>query len=228
VIREALTGPSFATTLLAVMFDFYGEDFIHGKGQAEFLDWDEETIKLQLESDFGISLPEANLHRIMAGIAILTTNFFYRRIDAFVQLCNVLSGDEFDPRVFNTADVDEMAWGITEAALLFPPGDSEEFSEEILEYIRVKAKSEGIATLPDVLAIANTGEDPLYEYADDPEMYGAMFTTVNSKSEEIKYEVAEGLQRLVSQLGSLPLRNGSAKDMAKRLSASIRSTAGQN
>jgi hypothetical protein len=83
-LRKVLTNRnSFVTTLLTVLLDVWG---------TEALEWTPETIKMELEDDFGIKLPPVILDRIMAGIIILTTDEFYQSLPDFIELTNVLNG----------------------------------------------------------------------------------------------------------------------------------------
>ncbi len=137
---------SFATTLLALFIDTYG---------TEGLDWDPMTIQSEIEQDFGVKVERSVFDRLMAGIAILTTDSFYKSLPDFIALCNVLAGDSYDPAVFDPADSAEIAWGMSEGMLISPPEDDEEnpFSEDIVNYIAQTLKSEGLLTPPDVLKV---------------------------------------------------------------------------
>jgi hypothetical protein len=145
-LRELLTKrETFATSLLAILIDLYG---------SEALSWTPQAIALELHDDFQVDIPQATIDKIMAAISILTSDDFYRRVSVFNNICNVLSGDTFDPTIFEPASVDEIAWGITEAVLLSPPEEGDQFSSEITGFIAKMLEAEGITKIPAVLRFA--------------------------------------------------------------------------
>lgn len=211
---------SFATTLLTLFIDTYG---------TEALDWDPLTIQSEIEQDFAVKLPRAVFDRLMAGIAVLSTDSFFKSLPDFINLCNVLNGDSFDPTTFDPADAGECAWAMTEALLISPPDDEEEepFSQEIVDYIGEVIKSEGILTPPDILRVSlrkdakDLIEKVRYDFSDDPEMFNAVFDTEKSKTEDINSLVKNRLAELVRQLEAIPLNNGDASQAVKKLLASL-------
>lgn len=215
-VRDMLTGEgTFATTLLVWALDCYGP---------EVLTWHPETIRMELADDFHVEPTRANMDRVMAGVAVVTTDAFFKDPARFIQLCNILSGDEFDPTEFDAADAAECAWGITEALLLRPPEEDEPepFSDEVRAYVGAVLREEGFVTAPDVLAIAldaNWSDKVQFEFADDPEMQSAIYKTQADRADEITALVKEGLASLIRQIQALPLRNGTAEAIFKRVSA---------
>ena len=93
---------TYATILFLIVMDKYG---------TECLEWAPETIRMEVEDDFGVKLPKQSLDKLMAAITVITTNFFYQDPVRFVELCNIFSGDDAEPNEFDPADVDEIAWG---------------------------------------------------------------------------------------------------------------------
>jgi len=194
----------------------------------EAFEWSPETIALELHDDFQIALPKVNHDKIMAGIAVITTDQFWADLPSFIQLCNVLADDEFQPEEFDPADAHEMAWAITEAVLLDEPEDLKNlFSDDIRRYIGAVIVEEGLVNPPDILALAIQDtplEDPLHLSASDPEMYAAFWDNQNSKSQEIKDMIRRQTMELFQQLEELPLRNGNTDNLIKKLRDSMNST----
>ena len=211
-LRRTLTDQeSYATTLMTLVLDQYG---------TEGLTWAAETIRRELEEDFNVKVPSNNIDKVMAAISIVTSDDFYSRLPYFINICNVLSDDEFDPSVFDPADAAEIAWGITESLLLYPPDEAEPFSEEIRFYIGHVLSEEGIISPPDVLQIALRDlplDDPGNVSADDPEMYEAFFSLQQDKSDELNNMLKRQLGELMEQLESLSLVDGDTKDLLKRM-----------
>lgn len=213
-----LSEESFATPLLLMVMDQYGP---------EALQWSPETIRMELEQDFHLKLPKATLDKIMAAISIVTTNTFYKDVTRFIELCNILSGDDFQPDEFEPADAEEMLIAITEALLLWPPDDDPEdteFSPEIREYIRQVLGQQGILKPFDVLRLAFSGDESAkvdVEFADDPEMYSAIYETQQSKTDELKITYLENMSALTQQLQLLPLQQGTTENAVIQLNSLI-------
>lgn len=210
--QEAFTkGDSFATTMVAILVDVYG---------TECFGWDPATIVMEVERDFGIKMPKATGDRMMAGVNLIMSDDFYKSLPDFINFCNILSGDSYDPRAWDPADSEEIAWGVTEALLLSPPDEDEPFDVEILSYIGATLDTEGIIKPPDVLRIALRDNDPaakVNQFSDDPAMFDAIYDLETSKTESINGVVRGNLQRLAQQLAALPLRNGETKGVVEQM-----------
>lgn len=209
---------TYTTPLFLLVMDRYGPDA---------LKWTPETIRMELEDDFHVKIPKYTIDKIMAAIAIVTTNYFYKDVTRFIELCNVLAGDEFQPDEFEPADASEILFGITEAVLLWPPNDDPddtEFSPEIQEYISQILNEEGILQPFDVLRLAFTQDRQVSvgeEYADDPEMYAAIYEAQQSKQNELKDILLENVKGLALQIQMLPIEQGKIDDVVKQLQSII-------
>jgi len=214
--RVWLNEESMGTTLLTLFLDRYGP---------EGMTWDPMTIHEEVQDDFNVRLPQPVFDRLMAAIAVVTTDAFYRSLPDFIHLCNILGGDDYDPTVFDPADAAECAWGITESLLLSPPEDDDEdpFSDEIVAYIGEVIAEEGMIKPPDILRIGlKDGGRALidrvnYDYSDDPVMFQAIWDMEKSRTDDINNMIKARLGRLVQQLEGLPLDNGNTKDVVERL-----------
>lgn len=210
-LRPAWTDPNtFTTTLVTMFVDTYGtEGFL----------WDPETIELELRDDFNVKLPAPNFSRLMTGIKLVTTDEFFQNLRDFIEYCNIMSGSTAG--AFDPAEVDEIAWGITEALLLSPPEESEEepFHPEILAYIGEMTKQEGIITPPDILRIGTRDDDAggrvQSGFTDDPAMFSAIYAVEDGKTQEINTMVRGRLKMLADQLEALQLQDGDTADMVK-------------
>ena len=217
-LAEALTGSGTYTTVLITIFvETYG---------TEGFQWSPETIQMELEEDFNVTMPRANLDRLMTGINLLLSDDFYKSLPDFVNYCNILSGDTYDPRSFDPADAVECAWGITESLMLNPPDDDDDepFAEEIVAYIGKVLDDEGIINPPDVLRIAVRDTDNsqvIGEFSDDPVMYNAMHDFEASKTEDINNAIRTHIRRLGDQLEALPLRIGQTKGVVNQMIQSL-------
>ena len=216
--RLLLDDDAYVTALLTLLIEQYG---------TESFSWSPQTIREQLEEDFAIQeLAKSTLDKIMAGISLLTTDHFYQNPSRFIQLANIIAGDDFDPTTFDPADSAEIAWAITEAYLLDPWEQGEDrFNPEIKAYIGEVLNDEGFVKTPKLLMIAlrdNLEEFIQMEYADDPEMFQAIYETNATKTEEIDQMIAENLSLMVQQIQSLPLKEGSADSILENIKKQIK------
>lgn len=210
--QKAFSSPdTFATVLLTIFVDKYG---------TEGFQWSPETIAMEIAEDFNVQLSQPVFDRLMTAIDLVTSDSFYQSLPDFINQCNILSGDTYDPRTWDPADSLECAWGITEALLLSPPEDDNPFSDEIVGYIGKVLDEEGITNPPDVLKIAVRDKVPtntVHEFSDDPIMFDSVYALETSKSDDITQALAGGLQRLATQLEALPLRTGNTKQVVKQM-----------
>lgn len=188
----------------------------------EALEWDPATITLEVEEEFNVDLPQLSLDRLLVAIQIVTTDRFYKSLPDFIAFCNTLDGEEYNPNVFDPADAEEVAWGITEALMLSPPDDDdkEPFTNEIRSYIGAVLDSEGIINAPDVLQIAlrRARISPnIEDFSDDPDMFSAVYELEEGKKEDINQAIKLKLQLLVAQLSALNLENGNTAEVVAML-----------
>lgn len=195
---------TFATVLITAFIDRFG---------TEGLTWDPSTIAMEVEEEFDVALPQRSLDKLMTAVSMLTTDRFYKSLPDFITACNILSGDTYDPKTFDPADGEEIAWGITEAMLICPPedDDQEPFSDEIRAYIGAALDAEGIINPPDILRIALRAANvstSLDDFSDDPVMFNAIYDMEASKTGDINATVKDRTITLYNQLAALKLENG--------------------
>jgi len=213
-LQQAWTAPdAFATTLLLLFIDQYDSTAIQ--------DWSDACIKMEIEDDFNVKLPQGNFDRLMVAKDLLTTDNFYTSLPDFIQWCNVLNGDTYDPRSWDPADAQEIAWGISEAMIIEPPEWEEPFSPEVRAYIGAVLDMEGIVKAPDILRLALRNADLETqvhgEFSDDPDMFRAIWQFEESKTSGVNQYVREQVTKLASQLESLPLRTGNTKGIVQKV-----------
>lgn len=216
--RDVWANPeSYATTLLTLFHEQYVLPYLTTSKTQDSradeenpLNWDPETIALEIEDDHNIALPRLVHDRLMAAIQLYTTDVFYHSLPDFIDLCNVLAGTPLGTS-FDPADSLEVAWGITESLLIAQPDSEEPFTDEIRGYIGGALDHEGIMNAPDILqlAIRNVNQgDVQGDFADDPQMFNAMYDAEAAKTADINRAIRVNLQALVMQLRSLELEHG--------------------
>jgi len=214
LMRKLWKSPdTFGSVLLAAYLDRFG---------TEALDWDPTTATLEIEDEFDVDLPQESLDKLMVAIQILTTDRFYKNLPDFITFCNVLSGDDYRPDMWDPADAEEVAWGITEAMVIYPPenNDLEPFSNEIRAYIGSVLDAEGIMNPPDILRIAlrQARINPnIEDFSDDPLMFNAIYDLEEGKKEDINQAIISRTKMLAEQFGQIKLVNGKTDDVAKML-----------
>lgn len=204
---------TFASVLLAAYLDRFG---------AEGLDWDPTTATLEIEQEFDVDLPQQSLDKLMVAIQILTTDRFYKNLPDFITFCNVLSGDEYRPDMWDPADAEEVAWGITEAMIIYPPEENElePFSDEIRAYIGAVLDNEGMVNPPDILRIAlrTARVSPnIDDFSDDPTMFNAIYDLEEGKKEDINRTIIMRTQQLAAQFKAVQLVNGKTDSVVELL-----------
>jgi hypothetical protein len=218
LLQEAWTSnETFASVLLTLFVDKFG---------TEGLSWDPATISLEIEDEFNVDLSQAVLDKLIVGIQLLTTDRFFKSLPDFITFCNILDGDTYNPEMFDPADAEEVAWGITEAMLIAPPDREEEepFTDEIRAYIGAVLDSEGIINPPDILRIAlrQARVSPSIEdFSDDPEMFNAVYNLEAGKTEDINRTIIMKTQLLAAQLGALNLENGKTQEIVEMLQKAV-------
>jgi hypothetical protein len=188
----------------------------------EGLTWDPTTITLEIEDEFNVDLPQLALDKLIVGIQLLTTNKFYKSLPDFISFCNVLSGDTYRPDMWDPADAEEVAWGVTEALLIYPPEDDDEepFTDEIRAYIGATLDREGLINPPDILRIAlrQARVSPsIDDFSDDPTMFNAVYDLEEGKRADIENTIRMRTKMLAAQFRALKLENGSVDHVVKML-----------
>lgn len=214
VMQEAWKSPdTFASVLLTLYMDRFG---------TEALTWEPNTILLEVEEEFNVDLPQLALDKLLVGIQILTTDRFYKSLPDFISFCNVLSGDTYRPDMWDPADAEEVAWGVTEALLIYPPedNDDEPFTDEIRAYIGAVLDREGLINPPDILRIALRQariSPSIDDFSDDPTMFNAVYDLEEGKRADIENTIRMRTKMLAAQFKALKLENGQVDKIVKML-----------
>ena len=215
-LKAALVNPeSFSSTLLVATVDLFGFDPILSMTDM----WSPETFRLEFRDELQIEVPPTNIDRLMAAVSLVTTDDFFKRTPRFIQLCNILAGDDYDPRVFNPADSEEITWGVAEAFLLAGPEEEEPFSDEIQAYIVAVLQIEGILHPPDMLNFVMDEMRILSDTAifdGDPDLFEVAYQEQTRQRNELNQMVKENMQELFGQLKALELENGDSADIVGR------------
>lgn len=130
--QQALQNPETSATVLhAILRDQYGE---------QVYDWDPVTVYLETQADWRADMCSEAVDRWSAMAVVMTSDAFFKRLDAFLAICNTLADGSPFFSAFNPVTTEEMAVTIMEVALnreLLP------FSYAVKGYIRAVLAQDG-------------------------------------------------------------------------------------
>lgn len=122
---------TLATVIHAILVDKYGE---------EVYDWDPVTVFLEAKADFNAEMSAQSMDRWCAMQVVMTSDAFFTRLDAFLNICNTLADGSPSFSTFNPVTAEEAAWAISEVALnreMLP------FSYAVRKYLKETLKEYG-------------------------------------------------------------------------------------
>jgi len=219
---QALRDPNlFTSSALTLLADRFG---------TEFIEWDPLTISMELNTEFGIEASQDLLDKIQAGCSLYTSNLFFLSLEAFNTICNSLNFGVSTGEMFLPADLDDVLWGVTEAAVILGPEDfkAETFSHNIASYVGALLEEAGIMRPPAGLAFAEYSEDPDLRSEDvfegDESLRMAYWKNQEQEKEMLDKQNHAKLMALMIQLTRLPLINGSADPIRKTLNKMLRAS----
>lgn len=128
------SGNTLATVINAIIVSNYGE---------EAYDWDPLTVAMELKDDFEVDVIPEIMDKWCAIQIIMGSDAFFKRIDAFLSICNTLSSGEPFFSAFDPVTVDEAAWAIAEVSM---NRDMLEFSPTIKAYLRKRLDFENFSS----------------------------------------------------------------------------------
>jgi hypothetical protein len=190
-IQELMTDNSaFATTLLAVGLDVFGD---------ELLKWEPQTVRLEYAEQFEAGLSEQNASKLNGLITALATDAFHTEIIGFSAVCLAIDGEED----ITTADIpspEQMAWAVTEVDLF--DNDDVKYSSDVCCFVGEVLADSGIYQPPQALNFA-TYLKPAQWPTDDPEIYVAVYQRQKAESLHMAEHIKSNLMRLQQQLDEM-------------------------
>jgi len=189
-VREALNNSESSATLIhAILRAKYGDDIY---------DWDPLTIYLEVKADFDVDMPDAVINKWSAMQILMTSDAFFKRVDAFVPICNTFNGGEPFFAAFDPATTEEIAWTLAEVGL---NREYMPFSYAIKKYIKIAVAQDGYDE-------ANTPETilPALESRLNPRaLKGALEgISTNSNKDNVELYIDEKLKDIVREFESIP------------------------
>ena len=192
---------SFASTLLCLLIDKYG---------VEVLEWDPATVEIQIKEDFGVQASPHALNRIQAGSAILTSNLFHVSLEAYCTICNTLVNGVSDTGQFVPSSLNDIAWGMTEAALLEGSDYLKQgYSHNINLYMGVLLDQAGIYDPPAIFKTVEypgtVQEDNLTALSGDEMAYQNYWDRQADHKANVDAFINARLFHLLSEMKTLPI-----------------------
>lgn len=124
---------TLGTVIHAILLDRFGE---------EIYAWEPVTVALECKAEFGCDPSTTVMDKWCAIQVAMSSDAFFRRIDAFMSICNTLSSGEPYADVFDPVTTEEAAWGIAEVSL---NRDFLPFSPTIKSYVSTVLKQDGFS-----------------------------------------------------------------------------------
>lgn len=130
--KTALESPqTLATVVHAIVLDQYGEPAY---------DWDPVTVAMELKADFQADICTPAMDRWCAMQIVMGSDAFFKRLDAFLNVCNTLASGSPAFEVFDPVTSEEAAWAVAEVAM---NRDMLPFSYSIQQYMRQQLEADG-------------------------------------------------------------------------------------
>lgn len=178
------------------------------------LDWDLETIVMEVKEDFNTDINPAILDKIAVGQLLLKTNMFHASLPDFINFCNIMNNETGLKESWSPADSYEMTWAVAEEKLLVNEDDP--FNAEILAYMATILRDDGIVTPPDSLSFL-PAEDlagpQINKVSEDPILFQACYEEGEANSVNLQEYLEKQLMRWEGQLKDLKLKNGSIEKL---------------
>ena len=158
-IKDILLDPAtHVITLLALILDHYGTDC---------LNWEADSLKLSLESEYGLTLGSFTVDKLQAGIATLTSDAYNRSFENFNVICNAFNLRFISFETLDPPNPQEIAWFFVCLKLLIANDfDSRTLNPEILKYLEIIFQSNSIYSPIEGLEFIKTSSPVLDEDVD--------------------------------------------------------------
>ena len=203
MIKDLLrSDKTFATPIVLYLVSVLGEDVIYYEPEsiAEYLKKIEPNVSRGL------------IERVVAATGLFTSNAFWYDPATFSIVCRALNRRPFPAT--RPAELEDMAWGVSEASLLLSGGEvGDQFSEYIRRYLIYFMKADGIYTAPSSLSFV--GHIPFTPALDDDSTAMAVQASSDNEAARVDIQINTQMLELLSQLKSLrlPLRKEATEEL---------------
>lgn len=200
----------FIASLLAVIIDEFG---------VESLNWDIETIRMELEECADMELSETVIAKIGCALEVMTSDSFYKSLPDFITICNTATGDLSNPGAWNPADAYEIVSAVSEIRLINPvENPAKDIAPDIIAYIEVVLRDFGVINPPNCLEFIpakNLAIQDIGTVSEDPQLVAAGYQLAQESADELSTYEDNVLTELLTELRTLELENGSIDNLFK-------------
>lgn len=190
---------AFATTILGVLLKVYGQDL---------LNWDGQTIQLEVKDDFDLEMPRRVYDRLQALMMAMTSNQVFQDVPVFDEAVSALAGKGLGYEQ-DAPPVEDVAWAVTEILLNDPAPvgrpPNHPWAPDIRKYVRAVLDDEGMPIAPKTLDFAGGRQVPVEEEG-DPQYYAGVYGVQAERAAEIDTWVEERVGMLLNQLASVGIQ----------------------
>jgi hypothetical protein len=210
---------TFATTLLIVLIDRFGDEMINNENGV----WTPQTIRDEVVECFSVKLTDAAIGKVMAAASIITTDKMRSSLPSFLTVAHGLLGDGSDWYYAEPIDVEDLAWCLTEAMLLYPVSPDAAFDPQIVGYVQEMLKREGMLFPPSILRFADPDADRELG-AEDEDIVRNQIDRTNAVQEYIDVQ----LQKMLNEVLSLNIASISMTQLVEQVKLELQEVASQN
>jgi hypothetical protein len=197
-VRALRSPETMASVIHAIILERYGE---------QAYEWDPSTIFLETQSDWNADMCPEAVDRWCAIQVIMTSDSFFKRLDAFLSICNTISDGEPFFGAFNPVTTEEMAWAIAEVALnreMLP------FSYAIKKYMKTVLAQDGY----DESSYPAIFEEVFGKQVDAEHIRHGL--AVLNNDDNISQYLSEQMKDMVFQFSEIPDLKGMEKIITQR------------
>ncbi len=122
----------------------------------EALEWEPDTLRLEIQDDFGVDPSQTVMDKLQAGITLMTTDHFYTYWEPFEEIVHVLNDYQADFTVMRPPTPEEMGWAVVEAYLIDQESETGSpmsglFTPEVKAYVAAILHKQGYYKSPETL-----------------------------------------------------------------------------
>ena len=208
----------FVSSMLLMLVEDFG---------APCLQWEPETIQMELKAVMGCDPSALVLDKANAALTLAGSNQYHKSVEAFMALNRVMSLRPIAGADLASPDVDEIAWGVSEAKLIEGQEefDTDGFTHDIRLYVGLALGQEGIDQAPPMLKFAEfdpqTQANAEMLAIDDPLTSDSYNNSQSALSKSIELATAQKLMLLLKQFKELPI--ASEETFKSRVEAAMKS-----
>lgn len=198
------TTPTYGVVLLGIAVRAFG---------LECLDWEPETLKLELTDQFHVTPNSTVMNQLNAIITMLKSDLWEKDPVVFNNVAQALDDGAVSMQGFIPASPSEIAWALTEYTLvdrpesMDPPSESIEnkLSEDVKAYIGFILKNSGVRPNGIFAFLKDKYDFDYTAWAEDPILTQAMYTMTEGNYQEVEDFLHHNLQQASKQLADLAL-----------------------